>query len=316
MSATHPFLATVLLAAGLTAGAASRVQAPLEGPTTAQARAHAARPLPFFYDVYTFRGEDRRTAVVASYAVEAGELETEPADGGEQYRFSVTLALADLARRSVTKRHDTVFARLPHRLPDEHLLYTHLEVRAPPSRGVQERVLMTDATTAGIGQLYWHYVTIPDYSGRTLMLSDIALGLSGARTGWTRGAVTLALLPTSQLPSSAFDVYYEIYNLAASHAYTTEIAIERMPDEPGDPPDDRPPVRLRFDGQAAADTDGTVPELRHVETSLPKGRYRLTVTVTDLTARRSAHRSRTFEVRATTRAATMVPALPVERGRR
>jgi hypothetical protein len=51
-----------------------------------------SRPLPFFYDLYTFRGSGGATAVVGAFAVEAGELETEDADGRVRYRFSVTLA--------------------------------------------------------------------------------------------------------------------------------------------------------------------------------------------------------------------------------
>lgn len=286
----------------------SAVSAALPGAGTGPA---TVRPLPFFYDLYTFRAEDGQTAVVAAYAVEAGQLETEPAGRNKRYRFSVTLVLADTALRTVTNRHDTVFVDLPRQVRNEHLLYTHIEVQARPSRDIQQRVIMMDATTPGIGQLYWRYIRIPDYSGRDLMLSDVALGQPDAPNGWSRGAATLALLPTGQFPSSAFDVYYEIYNLPAGHPYTTEITIERVAGSSGETAEDREPVRLRFAGQSAAAADGTLPELRRVETSLAKGSYQLTVTITDQNTGRRASRLRTFEVHASGRGATMVRALPL-----
>ena len=223
----------------------------------------------------------------------------------------MTLELADTALRSVTNRHDTVFADLPRQVSDEHLLYTHIEVQAPPSRDIQQRVTMIDATESGIGQLYWKYTWIPDYSGAELMLSDVALGQPDAKTGWTRGEATLALLPTRQFPSSAFDVYYEIYNLPAGNPYATEIAIEPVAASSTETAEDREPIRLRFVSESAAAADGTLPQLRRVETSLAKGSYRITVTIEDLSTGETAIRSRTFEVHATGHGATMVPAQPV-----
>ena len=46
---------------------------------------------------------------------------------------TVTLVLADTAVRSVFRTDDSVFVRLPRPLPGEHLLFTHIEVQAPPS---------------------------------------------------------------------------------------------------------------------------------------------------------------------------------------
>lgn len=263
-----------------------------------------ARPLPFFYDLYTFRGRGGRTAIVSAFAVEAGELEAESVNGRARYRFSVTLVLADTARRSVAGTHDTVYVDLPHSLTGEHLLYTHVEVLAPPSRTTNQRVIMNDATTPGIGRMYSEYFPIPDYSGDHLMISDIALGQPDARSGWKRGNVALALLPTSQFPSSAFDVYYEIYNLPRGNRYVTEVAVDRA--DPGAAHD---PVLLRFSGESAAGGDDMVPELRSVSASLPRGSYTITVTIRDLTSGQTARRSRPFEVRGWERGTTMVAAL-------
>ena len=78
------------------------------------------------------------------------------------------------------------------------------------------------------------------------MLSDVALGKPDLQTGWTRGDATLALLPTSLFPSSAFDVYYEIYNLPEGNPYTTEVTVERTAGTSIETAEDREPVRLRL----------------------------------------------------------------------
>ena len=308
------WMLTAISAGGLGFDVASRDPGPSDMPVglpgTGVDRG-PVRPLPFFYDLYAFRAEGGRTTVVAAFAVEAGRLEAERVGDNNRYRFSVTLELADTALGSVTNRHDTVFADLPRQVRDEHLLYTHIEVQAPPSRHIQQRVIMHDATTSGIGQLYWTYTWIPDYSGTELMLSDVALGQPNAQTGWRRGEATLALLPTSQFPSSAFDVYYEIYNLPAGNRYTTEVTVERVAGSSNETAEDREPIRLRFTGESAAEADGTLPQLRRLETSLAKGSYRITVIIEDLSTGETASRSRTFEVHASGRGATMVPALPV-----
>jgi hypothetical protein len=270
----------------------------------------AVRPLPFFYDLYTFRGDDRSTTVVAAFAVPAGRLEREVFDREVRYRFDVTLVLADTARRTVFRTDDSVFVSLPRPLAGEHLLFTHIEVQAPPSSATHQRVIMTDATTPGIGQLYTDHFPIPDYSGSRLLLSDLAIGQPGARDGWRRGDVTLALLPTNEFPGTSFELYYEIYNLAPGNAYTTEITIDPVEDARTPRTGHGSGVRLHFAGVSEARPDGVLPELRFVEASVRRGRYRITVAVTDETTGQTASRSRILRVRPWSRNATMVNAMP------
>ena len=274
----------------------------------------APRPLPFFYDLYTFRGDSRRTAVIAAFAVPTGKLEREEADDEIRYRFDVTLVIADTATRAVYRTDDTVFVSVPRPLGGEHLLATHIQVMAPPSPTTLQRVIMNDETTPGIGQLYTSPFPVPDYSGSRLMLSDIAMGLPDANAGWMRGDVRLALLPTSQFPEGSFDLYYEVYNLPRGNRYVTEITIEPV-DETGIPStDEGNAVRTTFNGEAATGADGTLAELRRVDATLPKGHYRLTVAVTDQETGASARRSRLFHVQGWVPGTTLVPALP-RRGR-
>lgn len=284
---------------------------PVAGVPYAAASVHALpRPLPFFYDLYTFRGEGGRTAVVAAFAVPVERLALEHKDGGVRYRLDVTLTLADTALRSVYRTADSMFVTARHALAGSRLLYTQVQVQAPPSVTTIQRVIMTDATTPGIGQLYSTPFTVPDYSGSQLMLSDIALGLPDAKGGWKRGNVHLALLPTSQFPGSSFDLYYEIYNLPSGDRYSTEIAVEPLDARGSRATLEERTVRTRFEGEATSDAHGVLRELRRVDASLPDGRYRLTVTVTNEDTGKKATRSRDFDVRAWSAGETLVPARP------
>lgn len=290
-----------LLALALMAGAAA-------------APAPVLRPLPFFYDLYTFRGEGGATTVVAAFAVPVDGLEKEDGDDEVRYRFDVSLILSDPEHRTVTRTDDSVYVGLARPLAGEHLLHTHIQVEARPSERTVHRAIMTDATTPGRGQLHEAPFRIPDYRGSRLMLSDVALGQPDATAGWRRGDVTLALLPTSQLPESAFDVYYEVYNLPAGSRYVTEISIEEVGAQGRDAPDAGRAVQARFTGEAASDEAGVLPELRRVETTLPRGSYRLTVRVTNEDDGATATRSRPFQVRGWGKGATLVQALPRRTG--
>jgi hypothetical protein len=276
-------------------------------PPATASEARAA--LPFFYDLFTFRGTGSQTDVVAAIAVPAGGLRRENIDNQTRYRFDVRFVLADTVRRTVFRSDDSVFVMLRRPLDTEHLLHTYVEVQATPSVAVWQRVIVFDATRPGVGQLYHSSFPIPDYSGTGLMLSDIAFGLPGATEGWRRRGVTLALLPTSQFPESSFDVYYEIYNMPTGTPYQTELAIESL-DRSND---EDAIVRTLFSSESTAGSDGTVGELRRVESALPKGHYRLTITVRDQMNGRTASRSRLVEVSGWERGETLVPALPLGR---
>jgi hypothetical protein len=270
------------------------------------ATAAEAAPLPFFYDLYTFRDDQGRTDVVAAIAVQAGDLRRIRQDDRFRYRFDVRFTLADTVRRSVFRSIDSVYVSLSYELPGEHLLHTYVEVEAPPSTTTVQQVVVTDASRPGVGQLYQSPLEVPDYSGDALMLSDVAFGLPDADEGWERRGHTLALLPTSQFPESAFDVYYEIYNLPRGTLYETEVAIEPLDGSA----DEGAIARAVFRGEAVSERDGSLAELRRVESALPRGRYRLTVTVRDQLTQRTASQSRLIQVRGWGGGMTLVRALP------
>ena len=297
-------LPLIVMAAGLTVGR------DLDSPETAPSSA----PLPFFYDLLSFRGDTGTTAVVASFAVRVGELDRHTVDGEARYRFTVMLVLADTAQGVVSRTDDTVFVAAPRPLASDHLLHAFVQTNAQPSTTTVERVVMIAAPSPGTGQLYTSAYEVRDYSGDELMLSDIALGLPGRLGGWRRGEATLALIPSSHFPGGLFDVYYEVYNLPRNRPYATEMAIEPV-DEAGDPrPGEERTVRVGFGGEASSDAEGTLSELRRMDVALSEGRHRLTVTVTDQLSGRTAQRSRLLQVRRWREGATLVPTCPVKPG--
>lgn len=266
--------------------------------------------LPFFFDLHTFRGAGGATTVVAAVAVPVRGLRRERYAGSYRYRFDVRFVLADTARQSVVERIDSVFVTLPGLLGRDHLLHTVLEVEAIPSDHAIQRLVVTDASRPGIGQMYDGDFEIPDYAGDALMISDVAFGLPEAAGGWTRGDHSLALLPTSQFPQSAFDIYYEVYNLPAGRPYDTEITVEPID---GSDMDGRR-VQAAFSEQSMANDEAVATELRRLESTLPRGRYRLTLSVRDRVTSQVATQTRDFDVRGWGRGATLVPALSKTRG--
>ena len=258
------------------------------------------RDLPFLYDLYTFRGAPGKTTVVAAFAVPANELEPSDEEGGVKYRFDLSLILADTAAGTVSRTDDSARVVMPRPLRDEELLRAHLEVQVPPSATTLQRVIVTDPSEPGIGQLYGGPFPIPDYSGSSLMLSDIALAQPNAARGWKRGEVTLALVPSNRFAGGEFSMYYEIYNLPAGNRYTTEVVIDRT--DKGTAAKLRQllggssAISFRFAGESTADASGTVRELQRLGNAaqLGKGRYRMTITVKNLETGATAKNSRFF----------------------
>jgi hypothetical protein len=105
-------------------------------------------------------------------------------------------------------------------------------------------------------------------------------------------------VPAGEFPRGAFQVFYEIYNLAPESRYQTEVIVERRGAGIGGALrrllGSGPIVRLRFEDMAI--DEGVVRELRRVETSLGHGQYRLRVRIMDRTTGQTAERIRDFFV--------------------
>ena len=70
---------------------------------------------------------------------------------------------------SGSRAADPVFVSVECPLAGEHPLHTHVETRAAPSRTTVQRVVVTDASSLGTGQLYMHVHEVTDYRGEALI---------------------------------------------------------------------------------------------------------------------------------------------------
>ncbi|HEY0673423.1 MAG TPA: hypothetical protein VGD27_14190 [Longimicrobiales bacterium] len=241
------------------------------------------KDLPFYFDLYTFRGEPGRTNVVAAVAVPVEKLQKTLVALSPSYRVDLSLILVDTASHKVIRQDDSVALTATRAFKNDDLFRMHVEVAVPPSRTTLQRVIVSDPSEPGIGQLYGGPFPIPDYSSAKLMLSDIVLAEPRVEGRWRRGNVALALVPTGRFKGGSFRVFYEIYNLEKNSAYTTEIEIEPVQRSAGQKIKDlfggKSKIALKFDGVALDVQDGVLQELRQVEAPLAAGRYRMRIIV-------------------------------------
>ena len=243
------------------------------------------KDLPFYFDLYTFRGGEGRTSVVAAVAVPVERLQRSGVALNLAYRVDLSLILVDTASRRVIRQDDSVALSATRAFKNDDLFRMHVEVAVPPSKTTLQRVIVSDPSEPGIGQLYGGPFPIPDYSVGKLMLSDIVLAEPRVEGRWRRGNVALALVPTGRFKGGSFRVFYEIYNIPQNSAYTTEIEIEPVQRSAGRRIKElfggKSKISLSFEGVALDVKDGVLQELRQIEAALTPGRYRMRITVTD-----------------------------------
>ncbi len=241
------------------------------------------KDLPFYFDLYTFRGEEGRTSVVAAVAVPVEKLQKKEIAMNPAYRVDLSLILVDTASRKVIRQDDSVAIAATRAFKNDDLFRMHVEVAAPPSRTTLQRVIVSDPSEPGIGQLYGGPFPIPDYSLGKLMMSDIVLAEPRVEGKWHRGDVKLALVPTGRFKGGSFRAFYELYNIVDNTAYSTEIEIEPIQKSAGQKLKSlfggKSKISLKFDGVALDVKNNTLQELRQVDAQLGPGRYRMRITV-------------------------------------
>lgn len=241
------------------------------------------KDLPFYFDLYTFRGNEGRTNVVAAVAVPVERLQRSAVALNPAYRVDISLIVVDTAARRVIRQDDSVALSATRAFKNDDLFRMHVEVTVPPSKTTLQRVIVSDPSEPGVGQLYGGPFPVPDYSTDKLMLSDIVLAEPRVDGRWRRGQVALALVPTGRFKGGSFRVFYEIYNIPQNSAYTTEIEIEPVLKSAGRRIKElfgaKSRIAFRFDGVALDVKNGVLQELRTMEARLSPGRYRLRITV-------------------------------------
>ncbi len=243
------------------------------------------RPLSATYDIYTFKGERGWTDVVATIGVQAGPMRPLTIQGGaQQYALRTSFIVIDTAARAVARKDTTIQAGAATIANRGSILLGDVSLTALPAPGMVHRVLVADAYDETRGQLYGGPITVPDYSGDNLMLSDIVLAQPNTDGSFNRGSVSLSLVPWQAFQQGAFRVFYEVYNVSPGHPYTTELKLESVgkgiSGAVGGLLGKRPAVSLRFDEVAPAN-GLVIQQVRDAQADPSLGDYRLTVTITD-----------------------------------
>lgn len=260
-----------------------------------------AKLVPFVYDIFAFRGDNGLTDLTAAIELPASQLQPTLTGSGARWGVRTSFILADTLERRVTRLDTTLVVRKPGERTAEAIILATLDVPVVPGTGLAQRLVVRDAADSTAGGMLGRVLDVPDFYGDALMTSDLVLAAPGVEGPFRRGSVSLRLVPTREYRGGAFDVFYEVYNLAPDGAYSTELLVERDGGGIGRSVKrlfggGGPDVQLRFEGRAQPESDGVVREIRSVETNLTPGRYRLRITVTDATTGESATRERPFTV--------------------
>ncbi|HUP88621.1 MAG TPA: hypothetical protein VM100_04705 [Longimicrobiales bacterium] len=258
--------------------------------------------LPFWYDLYAFKGVKGLTDVTVAAAVPGSSLFSQRR--GDQYVYSVqaSLIFIDTTTNEITRR-DSIFNFWSSRVlgNNEHLRIA-LDMSVPVAKAGMHRMVVRDLTNPGVGQLYGGPSEIKNFTGQSLMVSDLIL--ADADDGkWHRGLANLGLVPPRQFEEKKpLKIFYELYNLANETPYRTEISMTPVEGAVGFGRLKKlfggrsGTIHLQFDGVAQANADGTVQELRQVSAEAKPGKYRVEVRVTNLQNQQSVRTETVFLV--------------------
>ena len=267
------------------------------------ASAEFETPIPFYYDLFGFKGAAGRTDLTAAIAIPGNLLKGSLVDNRMVYALELSLIVIDTLDARVERRDTTLRLWSSRPLGVGENIRLHMNLSARPSNSTIHRILVRNANDPKAGTLYGGAAEVPEFAGRALTLSELVLADSSTVGPWQRDMVRLNLLPPRQITSEQmFSLFYEIYNLPTGDRYRTEIEIQPVGGSgllrgvkrlfggrAGE-------VRLSFEEQSNSNLAGTDQELRRVTADLSPGRYKVNVRVTNLRTQEVASREKLFLV--------------------
>ena len=269
-------------------------------------------PLEYAFDAVSFRADNGATELDLSYSIPKWQF-GEVSDGrGIRTRLAHLVTLRD-STMSPQFTHEFGFG--PFDRPERTMAESHVKVPVyslpasvvAPAGRFTLAVQVQDETTRRIG-VYRKPVTLSDYSGEELLVSDLKLATiiapSGVQGPFVRKGLNITPNPGRlYIRGNPVYVYCELYNLSLDREKRTayEIHYEISPLEGNERPRwsarrqrDMQTVMMAFAGEGSSAEDR---EYTSLDTSgLPAGEYILTVRLTDLHAGSTVSKSANFLV--------------------
>lgn len=261
-------------------------QATTESLMTEDAILEFDSPLNVLTSLYTFRGPDGNTDVIAAVLVPGDGFTPMNADAGVAYAVRLSLILMDPPHERVF-RTDTVMAYGSDApIATGRYLRTFAIAHTSPMDTMDFRLAVRNDEESSEGRVQSGRIPVPDYSGDAVSVSDLVIADPTTDGVWDRGFVRISPIPTHQIDTgSPFSLYYEVYNLEEGDALSTRIRIRpaegsglvsRIGRLFGGRKNE---IDLRFDDVATEPGEYGLQYLREVGAELEAGSYIVTVTV-------------------------------------
>ena len=283
---------------------------------------YGGEPLDFLYDIVTYQSEEGRTLVEVAYTVPTHQLGTVEDGQGLNTWFDSHVVLQDSAFRRIANTSGRIGPierpiTKPSKKKGVDLRTASLSLHAPAG-AYTSAVEVRDEASRRIG-IFQESLMVPDYTGDTLMVSDIKLATSilpRAEPGsFVRHGLEIVPNPSRiYRQSDPVHFYYEIYNLTKNDgsrtAYRTELEVTTVEKDRHivwrfltgfgkliKQSDEDQSVLMIFEDEGQS-TD----EYRYMSIDTgdsPSGTYRMKLTITDLQNSQAASKTKTFIVKNT-----------------
>ena len=240
------------------------------GTTTDSYELQFSRRLPAVADLIAVGQSPRGSLGHFVFGIAAPAATAHRISGGFQYVLRARVVALDARRQVVASVDTTVVINQPERLTKKEYLVGRVELALPPGRWTY-RAALQDGDSAGV--VFAPASVRAVGTGRSLGLSDIALGSPGLAVSWiTPAAHTVLLSPWALLRKNAeVEIYYELTG-ATQGKYRHEITVLRADRR------QRPMVSLSFDEDLTGGLVGSRRTLRLER--LKRGGYIVEVRVT------------------------------------
>ncbi len=269
-------------------------------------------PLEYAFDAVTFRADHGATELDLSYSIPVWQFGDVSDGKGNSTRLAHLVTLRD-STMSPQFTHEFGFG--PFDRPQRTMAESHVKVPVyslpasvvAPAGRFTLAVQVQDETTRRIG-VYRKPVTLSDYSGEELLISDLKLATivapSGVQGPFVRKGLNITPNPGRlYIRGNPVYVYCEIYNLSLDREKRTayEVHYEISPLESTERHGwsarrqrDMQTAMMAFAGEGSSAEDREYTSL--ATSGLPAGEYILTVRLTDLHAGSTVSKSANFLV--------------------